>query len=66
MPVILAIQKAENVRIVVRSQPRQIVRETLSQRKNPSQERAGGVAVGVCTEVKSQYHAKKKEKKMRS
>jgi hypothetical protein len=38
MPVILATQEAEIRRIMVPSQPRQIVHETLSQ-KNPSQER---------------------------
>jgi hypothetical protein len=45
-PVILAIQEVEIRRIVVQSQPRQIVRETLSQ-KNPSQKRIGGVAQSV-------------------
>jgi hypothetical protein len=45
-PVILATQEAE-IRTMVQSQPRQIVRETLSQ-KYPIQNRAGGVAqVGV-------------------
>jgi hypothetical protein len=43
MPVILATQKAEFRRIVVRSQPGQIVHETLS-RKNPSHKRAGRMA----------------------
>jgi hypothetical protein len=38
MPTILAIQEAEIKRIVVQSQPRQIVHETLPQ-KIPSQER---------------------------
>jgi hypothetical protein len=33
MPVILATQEAEIRRIAVQSQPRQIVRETLSQKK---------------------------------
>jgi hypothetical protein len=47
---------------VVRSQPGQIVRETLS-RKNPSQKKAGGVAKGVGFEFKSQYHQKKEKKK---
>jgi hypothetical protein len=44
---------------VVQSQPRQIVREILSQKK-PSQKRAGGVAQGVGPEIKPQY-CKKKE-----
>jgi hypothetical protein len=43
MPIILATQEAEIRRIVVQSQSRQIVHETLS-RKNPSQKRAVGVA----------------------
>jgi hypothetical protein len=33
MPIILATQEAEIKRIMVQSQPRQIVHETLSQRK---------------------------------
>jgi hypothetical protein len=41
-PVILATQEVEIRRIVVRSQPGQIVHKTPS-RKNPSQKRAGGV-----------------------
>jgi hypothetical protein len=36
MPVILAIQEAEIRRIVVQSQPRQIVLEILSRKKNIS------------------------------
>jgi hypothetical protein len=42
MPVILATQEAEIRRVVVRSPPRQIVQETLSQ-KNPLQKGAGGM-----------------------
>jgi hypothetical protein len=53
-PVILASQEAEVRRIMVGSQPGQIVRETLSW-KNPSQKRAGGVAQGVGPEFKAQY-----------
>jgi hypothetical protein len=45
---------------MVQSQPRQIVRKTLSQ-KNPSQKRAGGVAQGVGSEFNTQYHQKKKK-----
>jgi hypothetical protein len=41
-------------RVKVRSQPGQIVHETLSQKK-PSQKRAGGVAQGVGPEFKLQY-----------
>jgi hypothetical protein len=44
MSVILATQEAEIRRITVQNQPRQIVCETLSQKKKPSQKRAGGVA----------------------
>jgi hypothetical protein len=44
---------------VDRSQPWQILRETLS-RKKPSKERAGGVVQGVGPEFKPQYHKKKK------
>jgi hypothetical protein len=61
MSVILATQEAE-IRIVVGSQPWQIVHKTLS-RKTPSQKRAGGVAQGVGPEFKPQYHKKKKKKK---
>jgi hypothetical protein len=57
---ILATQEAKIRRIPVQSQPRQIVWETLSQKKkNPSQKRAGGVAQGVGPEFNSQYHEKK-------
>jgi hypothetical protein len=52
MPVILATQKAENRRIKVRSQPRQIVHETLSQKKN-HKKRVGGMAYGVGPEFKT-------------
>jgi hypothetical protein len=53
MLIILAIQEAIR-RIVVQSQPGQIVCKTLSQ-KNPSQKRAGGVAQGVGPEFNPQY-----------
>jgi hypothetical protein len=62
MPVILATQEAEISRIVVQSQPGQIVHETLAQ-KNPSQKRAGGAAPGGATEFKAQYCQKKKKTK---
>jgi hypothetical protein len=52
-PIILDIQEAE-IRIAVQSQPRQIVRGTLTW-KNPSQRRTGGVAQGVDPEFKPQY-----------
>jgi hypothetical protein len=55
--VILATQEAESRRIMVQSQPRQTVYETLSQ-KNPSQKRAGEVALGECPEFKPQYSKK--------
>jgi hypothetical protein len=57
-PVILTTQEAGIRRNAVQSPPEQIVRETLS-RKNPSQKKAGGVAQGVGTEFKFQYHKKK-------
>jgi hypothetical protein len=53
IPVILGSQEAETRRIVIQSQPWQIVLETLSQ-KNPSQKRSGGVAQGVVSEFKPQ------------
>jgi hypothetical protein len=59
MPVILAVQKAAIRSIVVRSQPGQIVLETLSQ-KYPSQKRSGVVAQGIGPEFKPQYHTKNK------
>jgi hypothetical protein len=58
-PAIPATQEAEIRRTAVQSQPRQIAHKTLS-RKNPSQKRAGGVAVGVVPEFKLQYRKKKK------
>jgi hypothetical protein len=45
-PILLATQEAEIRRITARRQPKQIVRETLSQ-KNLSQKGAGGVAQGI-------------------
>jgi hypothetical protein len=41
MPIMLDTQEAEIRKMVVQSQPKQIVHETLSQ-KHPSQKRAGG------------------------
>jgi hypothetical protein len=56
-------QEAEIRRIIVRSQIRQIVFDTLSQ-KNPSQKkRAGGVAPGVGPEFKPQHHKNKNNNK---
>jgi hypothetical protein len=60
--VALTTQEAEIRRIMVQSQPGQIVRETLSG-INPSQKRAGGVAQGVGPEFKPQHHTKKKKKR---
>jgi hypothetical protein len=62
MPVILATQEAKIRRITVLSQPRQIVHETLSQKKIHHKKRAGGVAQGVDTEFKSKYLKEKKER----
>jgi hypothetical protein len=54
MPIILASQEAELKRIMVQSQPRQIVHETLS-RKTLHKNRAGGVAQGEGPEFKPKY-----------
>jgi hypothetical protein len=62
MPVILAAQEAKIKRIGVQSQPRQIVHETLSILKKPSQNRAGGVAQDVGLEFKPRYHKTNKQK----
>jgi hypothetical protein len=62
MLVILATQEAEIRKITVRSQPRQIVHETLSQ-KNSSQKRTDGVAQGTGSEFKPWNRKKKKKKK---
>jgi hypothetical protein len=62
MPVILSIQEAEIRRILVQSQSREIVLETLSQ-KYPSQKRAGAGAQGVDPEFKPQYCKKKKKRR---
>jgi hypothetical protein len=61
MPVILATQEAEIRRIVVRSQPEQIVHKTLFQKILPQKSRAGGVAQGKGPKFKPQYCEKKKE-----
>jgi hypothetical protein len=53
MPIIDT-QEAEIRRILVQSQPRQIVDKTPSQ-KYPIQKRVGGVAQGVGPEFKAQY-----------
>jgi hypothetical protein len=62
MSVILATQKAEIRRIEVRSQPRQIVRETLS-RKYLTQKWACGVAQRVGPEFKPWYYKTKTKTK---
>jgi hypothetical protein len=54
MPVILATQKAEIRMIMSRSQPGQIVYETLS-RKNPSQKMVGGMTQVVSPEFNLQH-----------
>jgi hypothetical protein len=59
--VILATQEAEVRRIVVQSQPRQIVLKDLISKK-PFKKRVGGVAQGEGSEFKPQYHQKKKKK----
>jgi hypothetical protein len=63
MSVILATQEAEIRRIVVQTQPRQILRETLP-RKTFHKNRTGGVAQSEDPEFKLQYC--KKEEAVRS
>jgi hypothetical protein len=64
-PIILATQKAEIRRIVVQSQPRQLVPEILSQ-KNPSKKKkTGGVAQCVGPEFKPQNYRKERKKERR-
>jgi hypothetical protein len=59
-PVILATQEAEIRKISVLSQPRPIIRVTLSQ-KPLHKNRASGVTQHEDPEFKPQYHRKKKE-----
>jgi hypothetical protein len=62
LPIILATEEAEIRRMVLQSQPGQIVLKTLAQ-KNLSRKRTGGVAQGVGPEFKPQ-NCKKKQKKI--
>jgi hypothetical protein len=62
MFIILATQEAEIRRIVVQSQPGQIVPQDLIS-KTIHKNRAGGVAEGEGPEFKPQYQKNKKEKK---
>jgi hypothetical protein len=62
MPVIPATLEAEIRRIMVQSQPRQIVHKTLSQ-KYPTQNRAGGVAQSIGPQFKPQYQKKQNKKR---
>jgi hypothetical protein len=57
MSVILATQEAEISRIMVQSQPGQIIHETLSRIKHFTK-KACGVAQGVGPEIKPQYYKK--------
>jgi hypothetical protein len=61
MPVISATQEAEIRRITVRSQPGQIVCETLC-RKKPIMKKTGGVAQVIGPEFKPQNCQKNKQK----
>jgi hypothetical protein len=63
MPIILAAQEAEIRRITVQNQPRKTVCETLSQKKSPTQKRAGGVAQGVAQSSSPSTKKNKKKKK---
>jgi hypothetical protein len=58
-PVILAVQETEIRRIMVQSQPGQIVRKRLSQKIHHTHNRAGRVAQGEGSEFKPQYCIKK-------
>jgi hypothetical protein len=58
MPVILATQEAEIRRIMVQSQPGQIVGETLS-RKNLHKKRAGRVSSSPSTTKKNDFYWEK-------
>jgi hypothetical protein len=58
MPIILATWQANIRRIPVRSQPRQIVRKTLSQ-NTLNKNRAGGVTQSEGPEFKAQYYKNK-------
>jgi hypothetical protein len=62
-PIILATQKAEIRRIMVQSQPRQIVSARPSLKKPFTKIGAGEVAQGDSPEFKPQYRKKKKNKK---
>jgi hypothetical protein len=64
-PLILGTQEAEIRRIMVQSQPGQIVFETLSQ-KTLHKDRTGGVAQGKGPKFKPQYCQKKKKKKKKN
>jgi hypothetical protein len=55
-PIIPSNQEAEIRRIVVQSQPEEIVCETLSQKKTFTTKRVGGTAQGVGPEFKPQNH----------
>jgi hypothetical protein len=59
-PVILATQEAEIRRIVVQSQPGQIVYKTHSQKKKKITKKGCGVTQGLGPEFKTQYCKKKK------
>jgi hypothetical protein len=60
--IILATREAEIRRIVIQSQPRQIVHKT-HLKKTHHKKGAGGVTPGEGPEFKTQYHKKKEEKK---
>jgi aspartate/tyrosine/aromatic aminotransferase len=61
MPVILATQEAEFIRITVQSQPRQIVCETLSRKHTLQKKRTGGMSQveGPESTTTFEYHKKK-------
>jgi hypothetical protein len=62
MPIILATEETEIRKTMVRSQPGQIVHETIS-RKKKSQKRAGGVARSVGLNSSPRYLKKRKKER---
>jgi hypothetical protein len=64
-PVILPTQEAEIRRIMVQSQPRQIIQKTLFWKKTHHKNRASVPAQGESPEFKPQYCKKKKRKRER-
>jgi hypothetical protein len=64
-PVILVTQEAEIRRIMVRSQPGQIVLQDPTS-KTPNTKRGGGMAQGIGPEIKPWYYKKTKQNKTKN